>query len=68
MQRGLGAVEHHRQLGLGGMQPAQPAIQSGKAGAAAETAIEPRAALGGAGQVCLEIGAKIPDPGKLDCP
>lgn len=36
-------IQHHQQLGLVGMQPCQQAIQCGKAGTAAENAVEPGA-------------------------
>ena len=40
MQRLLRPVEHHQQFGLVGMQPGKQPVQSGKAGAPAEDAIE----------------------------
>jgi hypothetical protein len=41
MQRDLWPLQHPQQLGLVGMQPLQQSIQRGKAGAAAEDAVEP---------------------------
>ena len=66
IQRRLGAVEHHQQLGLVGMQPREQAIEGDEAGAAAEDAIEPRpqceaAAFLGVSLVCLESGIEVPD-------
>ena len=42
MQRRLGAVEHHQQFVLVGMQPREQAIEGDETGASAEDAIEPR--------------------------
>src|SRR5690349_11824140 len=66
MQRDLRAIQHPQQFGLVGMQPCQQAIERGKAGAAAEDAIEPRAqsetaALAGMEAIDLEVGIEVPD-------
>ena len=43
VQRDLGVVEHHQQLGLVGVQPLKQAVEGGEAGTAPEDAVEARA-------------------------
>src|SRR3954454_11383427 len=66
VQGDFGAVEHHQQLELVGVQPLEQSIKYGKAGAAAEDAIKTRSQLAPpAGRrvelVGLQVGIEPPD-------
>ena len=66
VQRDFGPLQHHQQLCLVGVQARQKAIQGGKAGAAAEDAVEPcpqreTTAFVRIGLVRLEISVEVPD-------
>ena len=66
VQRDLGSVEDHQQLGLVGVEPHEQTVEGDEAGHAREDAIEPRAQrslspLGRMAAVGLEIGIELPD-------
>ena len=66
VQWDLGAIEHHQQFRLVGVQPLQQAVQRGEAGAPAEDAVEAGTQLTtaprrGFGAIRLEIGVEPPD-------
>ena len=66
MQWDLGAIEHHQQLGLVGVQPLEQAIERNEAGASTEDALEAgtqfaTAPCGGFGAIRLEVIVEPPD-------
>ena len=66
VQRDLGAVEHHQQLGLVGVEPREQTVEGDEAGLAREDAVEPRPQCGlalfaGSATIGLEIGVELPD-------
>src|SRR5580700_554060 len=66
VQRDLGSVEHHQQLGFVGVEPCEQTIEGDKAGLALEDAFEPcpqggLALFGGSAAIGLEIAVELPD-------
>src|SRR6266567_2546543 len=63
VERDLGSVEHHQQLGLIGIEPREQTVEGDEAGLAREDAIEPRpqhglSSLDGVAAIGLELSVE----------